>query len=251
MGFSLKNIIKNPVSTALGVFGGGAASGPLGMLGGGLLGSGGTGGLKDMMFGKVDPGTADRQYKLDPSLERVVEGARGQQSVATGLLGSQLGAYGKMDPAALARLATGQQEATARAGAQDVLRTAGSAIAKKGLGGSSLGLRALTGVNRDLSRQVQSIRANQPMQELQFQGQKLAGLQNASQGINQILEAPGARTTLIPGIQSSGQRSGGLLGVATPIIGGVLGGKFGGPQGIGPGMQAGYGVSQGLGGLFG
>lgn len=202
-----------------------------------------SGKIGDALLGKKDEGTPDRTIGLDPSLAKVVEAGRPQQERALGILGGQLNKFNSMDTKGLAGIMAGQQENLIRAQGKDQVRMANDMVARRGLGGSSLGLRAALGADKDISNKINEVRANRPIQEMQLDQQKLAGINTATGGINSILGTPGAQTTMVMGQQGTGMRSGGILGAAMPIAGGILGGVYGGPQGAAAGMNVGQGAS--------
>ena len=201
------------------------------------------GGGKDLLFGKKDPGVADRFLGLDPSLRKTVEAGRAQQQEQLKLLGAErerlLAGPGA---GALARLTAGKQERQARAGAEDVKRRSQALVAQRGLGGSSIGLRSLLGADRAAGERIGAIRASTPLLQQQFQAQRLGQIGQIGSGIRGVLGTPGAQRAFVQGRESRG-RGGGLVGLASTVGGAALGAKFGRP---GAGAQAGAGFGQSL-----
>ena len=189
---------------------------------------------KDLLFGKKDPGVADKFLALDPSLAKTVElGRKGQQNILSAA-GRELAAI-KAGPSArgLAGITAAKQERQIRAGAQDQARRAGDLVAQRGLGSSSVGLRALLAPGRDVGRRIGQIRAATPLLEQQFRSQRIGQIGT----IGGVLGTPGAQRAFIQGRASTG-RSGGLAKLGLTAAGAF----FGGPAGA----QAGAGFGQSL-----
>ena len=211
-----------------------------GLLGGQLLAGsgalGGSGGIKDFLFGaKQNAGYAD----LDPSLQYVTEQGRAMQSRTLDASAEELERLKKYDPETLAQREVERRDAGLRAGAEDKQRAIDTAVAQRGLGKSSIGLGASTGVSRGLSDQLVSNRADLATLRDQYEGQRLSRLGGITQNVNSVLGAPGAQRQYLP----AQGRSGGLVGALAPVAGMAVGGMFGGPMGASMGGQVGSGLS--------
>lgn len=216
-------------SGGLGAALGGAIAGPVGMVAGGLLGNkAGTSGIKNALFGKKDTGVDDRFIELDPEIKAAQEQARGIRSGSlTGL--SRLGQENTQD---LIRQAQQGQ----RGAYEDSRRSMQSAIASRGLGKSSVGLSQLAGLESDFRNRQANIASQINAGALDRARQR--ELQNI-QAANAALGTPGLQRTFIQGREGTGQRSGGLFGLATTLGGAGLGAMYGGPQGAAIGANLG------------
>lgn len=182
---------------------------------GGVLGSVSSGatGLGKLIFGKKDPGIADRFIPLDPIQEKA------------------LGQYGNMlntNTDGLAGKMIADQERMIRTGAQDAVRKTNQLMAQRGLKNSSLGLGAITGITRDMGDKIGEVRSRLPGLQYDL---KTQNLNNATNGLQNILNS----RTFIQGTPG-GQRTGGLA----PLIGAGIGGAYGGAGGA----QAGLGIGK-------
>lgn len=202
-----------------------SSAAPIVQTGGLSLLAGGKG--KDLLLGKRDPGTAGQHLDLDPSLKRVTDEARAQQSRIIKGFGDLLGSGDQM-----ARNQINLQERFARRGVEDAQRQAQRFVAQRGLGNSSIGLSALMAPQRGLGERLEEIRASLPMLQL-------SNLSSISGGINAILGAQGAQRAYIPGQASMG-RQGGLA----PLLGAGIGGMLGGPAGATAGLGIGQAATQ-------
>lgn len=209
-----------------------------------LLGLGkGSGGIKDAILGAKDTGTPDRLIDLDPSLKNVVEQARPiQQEGLSGLQGFMRQWQGQ-SPQKLASVVTQNKLNTLRDQASANVRQAQQALARRGIAGNtSMGLKAITDSQRELQKGIMSANAQRPLEELNALSTLQQGYSQGLGGINSVLGASGPQAQMELGRQGTGQRGGGLLGIATTVGGGALGGYMGGPQGIGPGANVGRGL---------
>lgn len=232
---SLWSTIKAPLAVAAAPFTGGTS---LGLLG------------KDTLLGKKDTGTPDRLIDLDPSLKAVVEQARPiQQQGLTGLSGYMKN-WQDMNPMAMGNLITQNKVRGLREGADATKRNANQLIARRGMAGTSLGLKAAVTADRDARKGITEAVAQNPIEQANALAKVQGGYKDALSGVNSILSTPGEQTQLLAGRQGTGQRSGGLLGLAGTIGGAALGGMYGGAQGVGPGAQVGGGLGYGLSNLF-
>lgn len=137
----------------------------------------------------------------------------------------------------IARLASAQQTKGVLSSAQDARRNAQKMMAQSGLQGSSLGLSSQRSIDQQAGNDIASINAQLPGQ---IRNQQLQDAQTRIQagGINQN----GMNFNKI-----EGQRSGGIMGIASalaPIAGTVAGGMMGGPAGAAAGGQVGQGLGQ-------
>lgn len=208
---------------------------------------GGKGSLKDKIFGEKDMGTPDRVIDLDPSLKNVVEQARPiQQQGLAGLQGF-MNQWQGQDYRKIGNLVTQNKLNTLRDQANANIRQANRALAQRGIAGNtSLGLKAITDAQREQNKGIMAANAQRPLEELGALGTIQQGYGQGLSGVNAVLGASGPQSEIQLGRQGTGQRSGGLFGLATTIGGAALGGAMGGPAGIGPGAQ----IGRGLGGVI-
>lgn len=205
-------------------------------------------GLKDLMLGKKDPGTPSQFIDLEDTLRKNVDEARGRQFQNLGFL-SNLGqrAFQEEDKSGLlARMQATQQERGLMGQAADQRRAIEANIARRGMGNSAAGLAAMAGADRSAAEGIIQTRANLPLLQEQLRREqeqnRLQQVLAASQGINQIQQAPGEQRAFIQGMPSQG-RKGGLLNLGL-MAGGAYLGSAAGPAGALAGMQ----IGQGLGG---
>lgn len=201
---------------------------------------------KDKLLGEKDTGTADRTIDLDPSLKNVVEQARPiQQQGLTGLQGF-MNQWQSKSPAQIGNLVTQNKLNTLRDQANANVRKAKQAIARRGIAGNtSMGLKSLVDAQREEQKGILNANAQRPLEELNALGTIQQGYGQGLAGVNSVLGSSGPQAQVELGRQGTGQRTGGLLGIATTVGGGALGGYMGGSQGIAPGAQ----VGKGLGGI--
>lgn len=202
-------------------------------------------GIGNVFLGKKDPGTPGQYIGLDPSLQRVVDQARGQQEALTGLYAKDIADMAAMPTAtALARRQQIERERQIRGGMEQAQRQVQRQIAQRGIGRTSLGLRAMLGAERAGQQAIEQSRAQMPLQVMQAQQARLGMLGAAGGGLAGILGAPGAQRAYQQARPSAGRR-GGLLSIAAPIVGAALGSTKG-PEGAAAGMQVGSGISSAL-----
>ena len=119
--------------------------------------------------------------------------------------------------------------------AQDARRNAQRTMAQTGLKGSSLGLATNRTIDQAAGREVASINAQLPGQIREQQ------IQDATRRI----QVGGINQSGINHNKIEGQRSGGLMGIASalaPVAGTIAGAVAGGPAGAAAGGQIGQGV---------
>lgn len=223
-------------SVAKGAGIGGLVGGPMGAGIGGLLGGGG--GLFGGLFrGGVNP--------ADPEAKAIKKNLLTQSNIQTKSLKglSKLVEGRKFEsPEIIARRQQQKAENLARAGADDARRAAQEAVARRGLGGSSIGLRAELAPQRRLSEKLQTIRAQAPEAARQIRneqyGQRIGGLQSVLGG------ATGAVGSQNVPLKFQDTRKKSLFSRLLPAIGTGVGAAYGSPQ-------AGYGAGSAASGLFG
>lgn len=169
----------------------------------------------------------------DISPDAIANQIRATQSKGLGELNSTLD---KSNAENVVGLQSAQQVKGVLSSAQDARRNAQKLMAQQGLKGSSLGLSSQRSIDQQTGKEVASIQAQLPGQ---IRDQKLQDAQARIQagGINQN----GMNFNTI-----QGQRSGGILGVASslaPLAGAVGGAMMGNPR-------AGVAAGQGLGQMF-
>jgi hypothetical protein len=109
------------------------------------------------------------------------------------------------------------------------------AMAQRGLSGTSLGLGLNRSIDQQAGRDIASINASQPGM---LRNQRL---QDAQARIG----AGGINTDGVNFNKIEGQRTGGILGIASalaPVAGTIAGGMMGGPAGAAAGSQVGKGM---------
>lgn len=136
------------------------------------------------------------------------------------------------DAEKLAKTGLQRQVNTLQGSAQDQRRRLQEVIARRGLGGSSIGLAQQRGIQQQLGERVAEARASLPERIQQLR------LQRAQSAISSGLQ-PSGGIPAVP-IQFGGGRQGGIAG----LVGGAIGGIYGGPQGAAAGYQIGEGVKQ-------
>ena len=191
--------------------------------------------VKNVVFGKKDPGVADKHLALDKSLGEVTESGRSKQKIALDQFAGELSSL-KEGPSSkqLADITAAKQERQIRAGSEDRRRKLNEAVAQRGLGGSSVGLRSLLSSERDIGDRIGAVRASTPALQQQFQQERIGRLRGISGGINQILGTQGAQKAFVKGRESTG-RSGGLAKLGLTAAGAYFGGAGGAQAGAGAG----------------
>lgn len=149
------------------------------------------------------------------------------------------------DPRNIAGVIQGRlqrEAAVQRGGTEDALRQLRQRIAQRGMGRSSLGIVAETGLRRDLSTNLSRIRASAPDLIRQERLARIDALMNAARGgaASSSLFAPAPRRVRQ-----------GLIAPLMTVAGGAAGAALGGPAGASAGSQIGAGVGSGLQGAFG
>ena len=173
-----------------------------------------TGGAKDLLLGK-------KAKDINP--DAIANQIRATQAKGLTELNSTLDNSSGEN---IARLASAQQAKGVLSSAQDARRNAQKMMAQSGLQGSSLGLSSQRSIDQQTGNDIASINAQLPGQ---IRNQQLQDAQTRIQagGINQN----GMNFNKI-----EGQRSGGLLGIASQLapIAGTIGGlmKGGGGSGV-------------------
>lgn len=182
----------------------------------------GMGSMSDIILGKKDPGTAAQNLDFRSDAEKAA------QSQALG----QYSMFLNQDAGAQADAQIQSQQKQIRQNADDMTRVAQQEVAKRGLGGTSLGLGAILGQKANMGERLGDIQASRPMLENQI---KRGNLEFASNGINSLLNSRMNAFAYQPAQASKG-RQGGLA----PLIGAAAGAYLGGPAGA----QAGMGIGQ-------
>jgi hypothetical protein len=189
-----------------------------------LVGGGGIGGVKDLLFGKEEGGSA-----ADP----IAADVRRVQLKALQTQEKGLDSANKLSPEEMAKKSATLEKNQILGSAADARRQLQQSIAQRGLGRSSIGLAQEKGIGMQTGRDIAAIDASLPQRTLGYTGQ-LTGL-GTQVGASQ--NAP------IQMRDIKGQRQGGISG----LLGAGAGAMMGGPQGAAVGMN----VGQGLGGVFG
>jgi len=194
---------------------------------------------REVLFGKK--GTPERIEELERDQDIVDTQRQARSMQRSGLSGLMQG------PAAgtLAEQTAQARERAARAARTDAERNLQSQIARRGLGGSSIGLSQLVGLQRQQAQQIGDIRAQQPLLQEQFRRQRL---QDILSGAGNVLARPGLGKQYVKFGATQGTK-----GLA-PLIGGAAGAAFGGmaggPAGAQAGGQTGMGMGTALSGTF-
>lgn len=197
-------------------------------------------GLEDLLMGKKTGGISK------DAIAGQIRGAQAQ-GIATATTG--LGALNKALDAKggeqVVREGFARQQQGLVTAAQDARRKAQQLIAQRGLGSSSLGLRAERSAQQQLGQQNAALQAQMPGA---IRNQLLQDAQTRMQAGSGLFGSLGG-TTGIRFQSQPGQRSGGLLGTAAalaPLAGTIAGGAFGGPGGAAIGGQLGGSLSGAL-----
>lgn len=202
--------------------------------------AGGSGGAKDLLFGKKDPGVADRNVMLDRGLYDLTQKIRPMQSQSADLYKKRLDEIGSISSGGLADLATKRKVTQLGAAAKDAERVAGSQVARRGLGRSAVGLNAILNAGNPARLAQADARAMTPILKMQMGAQRDNQLMNVNRGLAGIIGSKDQSRAFVQGRESTG-RTGGLAG----ILGGAAGAYFGGPQGA----MAGFNMGNSLGNL--
>ena len=187
---------------------------------GGLAGS-----LKDTLLGK-------KAKDINP--DDIANQIRATQTQGLGELNAALDQGGG---GAIARQQNALEQKGVLTAAQDARRNAQRMMAQTGLKGTSLGLSSQRSIDQAAGKDLSAINAQLPGQ-IRNQAIQDAQTRIGAGNINQN----GMNFNTI-----EGQRSGGLLGIASalaPLAGSVAGGMMGGPAGAQMGGAAGQGLSQ-------
>jgi len=183
-------------------------------------------GFKDLLFGrKEEPQFA--APKLPTELIKVQRAARNlQYGGLKGLSKVPVEKIAGQEVEKATRGLIGQRE--------DARRRLQSMLARRGLGATSVGMGAMTGLERDTARDIQETRLSLPERIRQLQMQRIQAASGA-------LQAPG----YVPqAMQVDTQRRGGLLPLLGLAGGAALGGALGGSRGALAGGQIGAGTGQ-------
>lgn len=223
-------------------------------LGGKIQNIGGSlgGGLEKNLFGQNIPGGLN-YLDVEPEIKAAQEEAR---KMALESLRSQKDIIDKLESNEDIISRIGLQGRTALRSAseqaQEGRRKLQGEIARRGLGGSSVGLGQFTSLERDTQRRLGEIQEQIPLLQQQAlreaRGQRLSELAGLQAGSLGLIGTSGARRQLAGVTPAS--TSGGLaplLGMA----GGAYLGSSAGPQGAAYGAGTGMGLGQLLSGAFG
>ena len=101
---------------------------------------GGGGGMKDLLFGKKDVGTADRFLELDPDIRRTQMLARKTQR-------DMLSKLAKVDPRDKTEFMVAQAQKANQGAFRDQQQRIRDMVARRGLGKSSIGLAQQLGAS--------------------------------------------------------------------------------------------------------
>lgn len=183
-------------------------------------------GLAKPLFGKKDEGSPERYTPLEA-----------EQKKALGLYDQEINRLKEFDPNKLARIQTTLLENQERASADDAERQAQEIVARRGLGKSSVGLGAILGAKRDIQNRINTVRANEPILQQGFEGERLARIGDITGGINNIF----GQRMYTPAV-AGGARIGGLIQPLLGIGGAALAAKYG--QNPLSGYQIGSGLGQ-------
>lgn len=191
MGFSLKKAV-GAVST------------------GGLSLAGGGGGLSDLLFGRKAGGVS--RSPLAAQAEALQKQTFDIQKTGLTAIQKQFG-----DVGGFVRREQGQALKQAQASAADQQRALQTRISQRGLGESSVGLGAQSGIDLALAQQKGAIgRSGAGLRQ-----QAVSGLLGQASGVGRGLNVPIAFRNI------AARRQGGISGA----LGAGIGGAFGGPQG--------------------
>lgn len=178
-------------------------------------------GVKDIAFGKKDPGQAEKTVDTNTAA---------QYEAQAPLLG-QFQGMANQDFGQLAQNQTDAAENQVRQNAVDNQSKAVEMIARRGLGGTSIGLNASLTPGRRLGEDIGAVRAGRLGLENQLRQQ---GLGFASKGINDIYSMQNAGKIYQPAVASTG-RGGGLVAAGLGALGAIKGGSGGAQAGLGIG----------------
>lgn len=132
------------------------------------------------------------------------------------------------------------RERLAQSAFEDQRRKLREATAQRGLGNSSVGLSALTGLNKAYTEKLADIRGAAPSM---IRAEKEAAKKDYFNRLSGAVSLKGLQTPTYMAKPQT-RRQGGLFGLATTIGGAAIGGMFGGPAGAGAGAQIGAGIGQ-------
>lgn len=187
-------------------------------------------GFKQTVFGGKDLGTLGADPIAADVFQTQKEALALQRKGLTALsTATELGE----DPSKIVGGRVGREIGGLTGLAQDQIRQAREGIARRGLGATTLGQRAETGITRRLGGQVQQLQASIPER---IQAIRLRRAQALLGGSGDVI-----RSQQVP-IRFRDQplgRSPGLIGGIGALAGGAFGGAAGGPQGALAGGQAG------------
>ncbi len=221
----------------IGTFIKGVAGGAVGMIPG----------LKDKVFGTPDRIQGPSEF-IDPASKALREAQLGRRLRQMKFADREFRRAGRLDPKAMAekqtKLLLGQAGMGAQAERADSQRRIQQMMAQRGLGGSSIGIGASLGAQRDIDRNVRSQRARALAGQLGLEDQLRKSRMGEILGAQQAFLNTG-RDRVIGHIQGP-QRIAGKQGIAG-ILGAAAGGVLGGPQGA----MTGYQVGSGIGNVFG
>lgn len=184
-----------------------------------------TSGLKDTLFGKKEADTPSSVIDLGSAQGRAL------QETAIGRYGELL----NQDTNKFAADQTAQQENQIRQNSDDQARNVLKLSAQRGLGNSSMGIRALLNSSADTAGKIGAVRAGEGMLANQLKNQNLT---TASQGVNQILNEQGSSKVYQQAV--AGGRKGGISG----LLGAGVGAYMGRAQGASVGMNLGNAMGQ-------
>lgn len=206
--------------------------------------AGGAGGAKNLLFGKKDPGSPDRNVMLDRGLYDLTQKIRPLQSQSVDLYNKRLDEIGQISSGGLADLLT-QRKIKALGGAEkDAERMAASQVARRGLDRSSVGLNAIVNAGESARQAKAEARAMTPLLKMQMGSDRDAQLTNLNRGLAGIIGTRDQSRTFVQGRESTG-RGGGLLGLGMGGLGAVMSAKKGGDP------MAGFGAGMGIGNAVG
>ena len=181
------------------------------------------GGISDILLGK-------KAKTINP--DAIANQIRDTQSRGIGELNAAL----DTPSADIVREQATRQKTGVLSSAQDARRNAQKLIAQRGLGGSSIGLGLNRSIDQQAGKDIATIDAQMPGQIRNQQ------IQDATTriGVGNVNQSGMNFNTI------EGQRSGGILGIASKlasVAGMVAGGMAGGPAGASVGGQVGGGIS--------
>lgn len=210
MGFSFKSLAKGGA-----VFGKGGISDALGV------------NFEDILFGKKSGGVS--RSSLAAQAEALQKKTFELQGKGLGALEKQFG-----DTEGFIRKQQAQAGKQAITSAADQQRALQGRIARRGLGGSSVGLGAQTGIDLSLAQRKGAISASAP----ELRRQAISGLLGQAGQVGSTLNVPIAFRNI------KATRKGGLAQVALQAGGAAIGGSLGGPAGAQAGAAAGGAIGQ-------